>query len=80
MVNNKLKQMVYELGKKGEVSFYLYNIKYRIVMLENDDYLISNSGSFNARKYHGIRNLFEEYLVYGSSLLECLDDIIICIS
>lgn len=77
MKNNKLKQIVYELGRKGEVFFYLYNIKYKIEMLNDDYYLISNSGSFNAHKYHGIRNLFEEYLVYGSSLLECLDDIIL---
>lgn len=75
MRNEKIKEFVLILAKTHVVYFYLYNAKYRVMMLPDDNYVISCYGSSINKTYHKIDNLFSNYRVYGQSLYDCIDDI-----
>lgn len=57
-------------------SFYLYNTKY-LVKNNNGNITIQNSGSNNIKSYSSIEDMFSNYYVYGSSLQDSLDKMII---
>lgn len=76
MRNDKLKQFTSILERRHHISFYLYNVRYNIEV-EDKILILSNNGSSYLYKYNNIRELFTDNLVYGSSLAECFDDIII---
>lgn len=72
-----MQKFVNILGKDKVIYFYLYNTLYRIIMLDNDYYRISSYGSAYYAEYHKIINLFDNYYIYGETLRNCVDDIII---
>ena len=64
------------LEEKGFVNFYLHNETYTI-MKDKDEFIIKQSGCDNIHKFKNITDLFQYYYVYGESLIESLEDIII---
>lgn len=64
------------LKEKGFVNFYLHNVTYTI-MKDKDEFIIKQSGCDNIHKFKSITDLFQYYYVYGDSLIESLEDIII---
>lgn len=76
MDRDKLERFIKKLHMNNEISFYLYNVKY-IIMIKNKSFIIKNSGSSHIYLYEKLGELFKEYKVYGESLVELFDDIII---
>lgn len=64
------------LKEKGFVNFYLHNVTYTI-MKDKNEFIIKQSGCDNIHKFKNITDLFQYYYVYGDSLIESLEDIII---
>lgn len=63
-------------GKNKCASFYLFNTKY-LIKNHNSSITIQNSGSNNIKSYSNIEEMFSTYIVYGSSLQDLLDKMII---
>ncbi|MCI6265446.1 MAG: hypothetical protein MR598_01200 [Erysipelotrichaceae bacterium] len=71
-----IKDMVYLLDRQGYISFYLHNVKYTIIHVDNE-FIIKQSGCNNLIRFNEITDLFQNYKIYGDSLIESLEDIII---
>lgn len=71
-----VKEIVYILNRQGYISFYLHNVRYTII-IKNDEYIIKQSGCDTILRYNEITDLFQHYRIYGDSLIESLEEIII---
>ena len=75
MVKNRFDEFVSILEKKKEIAFYLYNVEYTIIKVKDDSYLIKQFGIEHTYTYSSLNNLFDEFIVYGDILKDCLNDI-----
>ena len=57
--------------------FRLYNVLYKIVFIDNTFY-IKQFGVDNEKKYSALKELFDNYIVYGNTLIEQINDIKLC--
>jgi hypothetical protein len=71
-----IRNIVSILNNNGSITFYLYNARYTIE-IKNNNYILKASGSNYIHIYKSIKDLFSNYLVYGESLIELLQDMII---
>lgn len=71
-----IKEIVNIISRNGYVVFYLHNVRYAIIKKDNE-FIIRQSGCDNIIRFNDIVGLFQNYCVYGESLIESLDDIII---
>lgn len=71
-----IRKIVSILNTRGFVNFYLHNVIYTII-LKNNVFLIKQSGCDTVLKFDKITDLFQTYRIYGDSLIESLEDIIL---
>lgn len=76
MDKDKLERFINVLNKKNEVSFYLYNVRYKIIR-KNKSFIIKHSGSTRIYLCNELIDLFKECRVYGESLAETFENIIL---
>ena len=62
------------LSKNHKLSFRLYNVLYTITFKDNKFY-ISNTSIASKKEYPTLKDLFNDYIVYGSNLFELIKDI-----
>ena len=62
------------LMKKKKISFRLYNVLYTI-SFSGDRFFITYTGTTLLHEYATLKDLFENYRVYGFNLFELIDDI-----
>lgn len=69
------------ISNKIKANHYLYfrllNVLYKITF-KNNVFSIQQFGVDNTKQYQTLKDLFENYIVYGNSLMEQIDDIIMC--
>ena len=75
-MREKLNEFVTILTKKRMVKFYLYNVTY-IVYQREDKYIIRQLNSNLEYVYDDLKSLFENYKIYGQSIAECFDNLVI---
>jgi len=75
MVKNRLEEFVSVLEKNKKISFYLYNVEYTIVKVNDKSYLIQQFGIEQSYTYSNLNDLFDKFIVYGDLLKECINDI-----
>lgn len=67
------------ISNKIKVNHYLYfrllNVLYKITF-KNNVFSIQQFGVESIKQYATLKDLFENYIVYGNSLMEQIDDII----
>lgn len=71
---NNLDKMEKNLNSNKKVSFYLLNTKYTI-SISNNKINITNSGFSQFKQFNTIDELFNNYYIYGRSLIDYLDEI-----
>lgn len=57
--------------------FRLYNVLYKIEFINNAFY-IKQFGIDNVKKYSTLKELFDNYIIYGNTLIEQINDIKLC--
>lgn len=66
------------ISNKIKVNHYLYfrllNVLYKITF-KNNVFSIQQFGVESIKQYETLKDLFENYIVYGNSLMEQIDDI-----
>lgn len=72
----KKKKMLSELKNTNRAIFYLYNAMYTIIY-DNNTYKIYNYSSNYEYSYKTLKELLNNYKVYGNNLNNLLEDIII---
>ena len=75
-MRDKLNNFVSILAQKRSIKFYLYNVTY-IIYTKNDKYIIRQLNSNIEYVYDDLKLLFENYRIYGQSILECFDSVFI---
>lgn len=75
-MKKKFNFLIEILSRNKKVSFYLYNVKY-IIYISNNKYIIKQNNSDYLYTYDDINKLFTEFKIYGSSIIESLEDLII---
>ena len=75
MVKSKLEEFISVLEKNKKISFYLYNVEYTIVKVNDKSYLIQQFGIEQSYTYSNLNDLFDKFIVYGDLLKECINDI-----
>lgn len=74
-MKNKLEEFVNALEKSKDISFYLYNVEYRVTKIENNNYLIEQFGTEHIFNYSSLNDLFNKFIIYGDSLKDYIHDI-----
>jgi hypothetical protein len=74
MDEKKLNLFVKIFKSQKEINFILYNALYKI-KYQNKKYIINQFGIDTTYIYDNITDLFNNYLIYGSSLRESFKDI-----
>ena len=69
------------ISNKIKVNHYLYfrllNVLYKITF-KNNVFSIQQFGVESIKQYETLKDLFENYIVYGNTLMEQIDDIKLC--
>lgn len=72
------KEKMLSISNKIKTNHYLYfrllNVLYKITF-ENNIFSIQQFGVDNVKQYSTLKDLFENYIVYGNTLMEQIDDI-----
>lgn len=74
------KEKMLSISNKIKTNHYLYfrllNVLYKITF-KNNVFSIQQFGIENVKQYATLKDLFENYIVYGNTLMEHIDDIIL---
>lgn len=69
------------ISNKIKVNHYFYfrllNVLYKI-SFKNNVFSIQQFGVENIKQYTTLKDLFENYIIYGNTLMEQIDDIKLC--
>ena len=75
------KEKILVISEKIKNNHYLYfrllNVLYKITF-ESNIFSIQQFGVNNVKQYSTLKDLFENYIVYGNALMEQIDDIKLC--
>lgn len=75
------KEKILVISEKIKNNHYLYfrllNVLYKITF-ESNIFSIQQFGVNNVKQYSTLKDLFENYIVYGNTLMEQIDDIKLC--
>lgn len=75
------KEKILVISEKIKNNHYLYfrllNVLYKITF-DNNVFSIQQFGVDNVKQYSTLKNLFDNYVVYGATLMEQIDDIKLC--
>lgn len=77
MVNEKLIIFSKRLQNEHVISFRLYNASYKVT-LSHQKISIHQEGLNISYTYSSLKELFYQYVVYGSPLIDNIEDIKIC--
>ena len=75
-MKEKFKLLIEILSKNKYVLIYLYNVKY-IIYIEDNEYIIKQWNSDYYYTYSDINKLFTSFKIYGLSIIECLENLVI---
>ena len=75
-MRDKLNIFITILEKRKMVEFYLYNVTY-IIYIKDGKYIIRQINSKFEYIYDDLKVLFVSYKIYGQTLLQCFNNIII---
>lgn len=81
MGGSMIREKMLFISNKIKVNHYLYfrllNVLYKITF-KNNVFSIQQFGVESIKQYETLKDLFENYIVYGNTLMEQIDDIKLC--
>ena len=75
-MREKLNEFISILTQKKVIKFYLYNVIY-VVYCRKKKYIIRQLNSNLEYVYDDLQSLFVNYTIYGQSIAECFDNLIL---